>query len=155
MGLHEHFEDMVEELEAMGGIFQGDGSASLKRVTQKCTGTGYVYNVICQRCGTPLKVEVGWDELIMIANSMLPNPQWTYDPARGGIYPGGNCRCGGAVPLLLTKKDAETAINAGINKRVLASSMWRISSSLRPPLPAADDLRHRHTTVSRSVRDPD
>lgn len=128
MSNREHFEDVQDELDGLSGIFGGDGLQSMQRVGAKMSpdGSGYIYSMRCQGCGTNLNVGVTWDEFIYCMARKKPvdpttGREWVYDQARGGVYPPGHTTCcHSPVPMLLTAQEAAQRVEGGLHARKLA-----------------------------------
>jgi len=128
-----HFDDVRDEVDGLSGIFGGDGLSSMQKVGAKLAqdGSGYVYSLRCQGCGTNLNVHVSWDELIYCMARKKPvdpttGREWVYDQARGGVYPPGHTTCcNSPVPMLMTAQEAAQRVEAGLHARKLSMGYFQ------------------------------
>lgn len=84
-----------------GSIFDGSGALeeieSPEQKEQK-KNANYIMRRYCEYCNQPREYVCPWIELFYVANGRLDmasrfGTQWSYDQARGKVYPNASCNC--------------------------------------------------------------
>lgn len=108
--------DMVNGLGA--GILAGEGESFHNRVKGHLVkdGTGWAYQIRCDKCGQTLVVTASWPEMIIMGQAKLPpNGEWRYNGAQGCFVPAQGCpRDGDQIRLGITPDECNKNLSAGI-----------------------------------------
>lgn len=120
------------------GILSGEGVDFHDKVKSKIApdGTGFNYNIRCDKCGQTLCVSVPWGELAIMGQGLLPgNNQWRHDGAHGCFVPAMGCpRDGDPIRLGITPDECNRNLSSGIAARKINKE--QIGAFLQRNLPA-------------------
>jgi hypothetical protein len=113
------FADVRDVVNGLGaGILAGEGVDFHNKVKGKISadGTGFDYQIRCDKCGRTLVVQVPWGELIIMGQGALPpNNQWRHDASNGCFVPTTGCpRDGDDIRLGITPDECNRNLNSGI-----------------------------------------
>lgn len=113
------FADVRDVVNGLGaGILAGEGVDFHNKVKAKISadGTGFDYQIRCDKCGRTLVVGVPWAELIIMGSGALPpNGEWRHDGANGCFVPTKGCpRDGDDIRLGITPDECNRNLSAGI-----------------------------------------
>ena len=116
------FADVRDVVEGLGaGVLAGEGVDFHNKVKAKLSpdGTGFNYQIRCDKCGQTLCLSVPWGELAIMGQGMLPpNQEWQYDQMHGCLTPTKGCpRDGDPIRLGLTPDECNRNLSAGIAAR--------------------------------------
>lgn len=118
--IQQHFSDVQElaqeDATAGFGALGGLGAANHYSVNARLApdGSGMVFTVVCDNCGSKNNVTIFWQELIIVAHARKPNG-WTYQ--NGRLYPETGCAnsgCGYLTTVQLTPDEAGKYVKSGI-----------------------------------------
>jgi hypothetical protein len=119
---NDDFADVREMVEGLGaGVLAGEGVDFHNKVKAKLSedGSGFSYQIRCDKCGQTLSVGVTWAELIIMAQGALPpNNEWSHDGRNGCFVPAIGCpRDGDRIRLGITPDECNRNLTAGIAAR--------------------------------------
>lgn len=122
MSRDDDFADVRDMVNGLGsGILSGEGESFHNRVKGAISrdGSGFDYQIRCDKCGQTLVVTVSWPELIIMGQGQLPaNGEWRHDPSHGCFVPAQGCpRDGDHIRLGITPDECNRNLQSGIASR--------------------------------------
>lgn len=122
MSNDDDFADVRDMVNGLGsGILSGEGVDFHNKVKGKLSsnGSGFDYQIRCDKCGQTLVVQVPWGELIIMGQGALPpNNEWKHDGHSGCFVPAQGCpRDGDPIRLGITPDECNRNLSSGIAAR--------------------------------------
>lgn len=113
------FADVREMVNGLGaGILAGEGESFHNRVKGHISkdGTGFSYQIRCDKCGQTLIVTASWAELAIMGQGRLPpNGEWRHNGAHGVFVPAQGCpRDADQIRLGITPDECNRNLTSGI-----------------------------------------
>lgn len=116
------FNDM--DVEGLGfGSLGGAGAEQHDTIKSRMAedGSGFDYQIRCEKCGKTLVLTAPWPELIFMASGRLPpNNSWLYNKKRGCMMPANTCSCGEPLRIGMTPEECRRNLNAGISAQKIS-----------------------------------